>query len=401
MGCFKDVGKRQEKQNEVRSSEICTGGNRLARQVILAVAGAGKTYHICHGIDPHKRNLILTYTNENVRNIVRELKDAGHGNVPDLTDVMTFDSFVYRYAICPFNPSIRAAFSDCKDTTIGSLTWKDPPPQRCKKGKKTWPNPLYKKNTEWLHYVTESGRYYGDRLCELIMRVGKGRDKLVNRVAAHLNSFYDFVAIDEFQDFRCHKYDFMVGIAKKLKEIILVGDYYQHSVSGRTNHGKPFDDVEYDDFVKGLKELGFDVDATTLSKSRRCADAVCAVVRDYLNVKINGNIDAVGSVIRVTEHSEAESIFRDKSIPKLVYDKTSILPSMENTISWGTSKGDTYMDSCVILKCSTNVLMELNGRYQDSDIIRNKLYVALTRAKRNVYLVGADTIRAMKNDCVG
>lgn len=31
----------------------------MAKRVILAVAGAGKTYHICHEIDPTKRNLIL------------------------------------------------------------------------------------------------------------------------------------------------------------------------------------------------------------------------------------------------------------------------------------------------------------------------------------------------------
>lgn len=369
----------------------------MARRVILAVAGAGKTYHICHAVNPNKRNLILTYTNENVRNIVRELKDMGHGEMPYLTDVMTFDSFVYRYAVCPFNPSIRAAFSDCKDTAIGGLTWEEAPPQTIGKGRNRRPNPFYKKNCEWRHFTTQSGAYYGDRLCELIMKVGKGRDKLVNRVAAHIRSFYDFVAIDEFQDFRSHKYDFMVGIAKKLDEVVLVGDYYQHSVSGRTNHGKPFDDVEYDDFVTGLKKLGFDIDTSTLSKSRRCADAVCAMVRDSLDIKINGNLDTEGAVSRVTERSKAENIFRDKSIPKLVYDKTSILPEMENTITWGLSKGDTYMDSCVILTGSTNVLMELNGRYHDSDIIRNKLYVALTRAKRYVYLVGDDMIRAMKD----
>lgn len=31
----------------------------MAKRVILAVAGAGKTYYICHEIDPTKRNLIL------------------------------------------------------------------------------------------------------------------------------------------------------------------------------------------------------------------------------------------------------------------------------------------------------------------------------------------------------
>ena len=370
----------------------------MARCVILAVAGAGKTYHICHAIDSNKRNLILTYTNENVRNIVRELKDVGHGEVPYLTDVMTFDSFVYRYAICPFNPTIRASFGDCKDTVIGGLTWEAPPPQMLGKGKNRRPNPFYQKNSKWRHYTTQSGKYYGERLCELVMSVGKRREKLINRVAAHVKLFYDFVAIDEFQDFRCHKFDFMLGLVRKLDDVILVGDYYQHSVSGRTNYGKPFDDTTYDGFIKKLERFGFQVDVSTLSISRRCADQVCAVVRDSLGILIYGTPDVVAAVIRVTDRFEAESLFRDKAVPKLLWDKDFLLPVMANTISWGRSKGDTYEDACLVLTDSTNVIMQRDGKYSKSDTVKNKLYVALTRAKRNVYLVDHEIFCAIKAD---
>ena len=70
----------------------------MAKRVILAVAGAGKTYHICHSIDSAKRNLVLAFTHENVLNIQRELIDA-FGVIPELTTVSTFDSFVYRNLI--------------------------------------------------------------------------------------------------------------------------------------------------------------------------------------------------------------------------------------------------------------------------------------------------------------
>ena len=56
----------------------------MAKRVILAVAGAGKTYHICHTIDPNKRNLILAFTHENIYNIQKELCDA-HGHMPEQT----------------------------------------------------------------------------------------------------------------------------------------------------------------------------------------------------------------------------------------------------------------------------------------------------------------------------
>lgn len=81
----------------------------MAKKVILAVAGAGKTYHICHEIDPNKRNLILAYTHENIHNIQNELCKE-HGCIPELTTVSTFDSFVYHQLILPYEPSIAEHF---------------------------------------------------------------------------------------------------------------------------------------------------------------------------------------------------------------------------------------------------------------------------------------------------
>ena len=41
----------------------------MDKRVILAVAGSGKTYTICSEIDISKRNLIIAYTNQNIKNI--------------------------------------------------------------------------------------------------------------------------------------------------------------------------------------------------------------------------------------------------------------------------------------------------------------------------------------------
>ena len=81
----------------------------MAKRVILAVAGAGKTYHICNTIDATKRNLILAFTHENIHNIQRELCDA-YGCVPEMTTVSTFDAFVYREMVLPYEPSIVEYF---------------------------------------------------------------------------------------------------------------------------------------------------------------------------------------------------------------------------------------------------------------------------------------------------
>lgn len=93
----------------------------MDKKVMLAVAGAGKTYHICHAIDPTKKNMILAYTHENINNIQKELCDA-HGCVPELTIVMTFHAFVYHYLILPYEPSIKEHFGLPRFTSKGIVT---------------------------------------------------------------------------------------------------------------------------------------------------------------------------------------------------------------------------------------------------------------------------------------
>lgn len=73
----------------------------MDKRVILAVAGSGKTYHICNNLDPQKKYLILAFTHENISNILSELVKA-YGHVPYLTSVMTFDAFKNRFILKPY-----------------------------------------------------------------------------------------------------------------------------------------------------------------------------------------------------------------------------------------------------------------------------------------------------------
>lgn len=73
----------------------------MAKRVILAVAGAGKTYRICHEMQPEQKNLIVAFTHANIKNIQNELLKE-HGKIPDATRIMTFDAFVYHMIIRPY-----------------------------------------------------------------------------------------------------------------------------------------------------------------------------------------------------------------------------------------------------------------------------------------------------------
>ncbi len=258
---------------------------------------------------------------------------------------------------------------------------------------------LYTSKDKIRHYITNQGQYYCDNLSELALQVKKGRESLIKRAAMRLNLFYDSILIDEFQDFREHDYDLIIQLSKVVNKVLLVGDYYQHSVSAKNNTGKPFEKkkqiISYSDFIITLKELGFDVDTTTLSKSRRCSPDVCSYVSEKLGVDITSNNDHAGSVIWVTDN--AKEILDDTAIVKLVFKNASCykFPSL----NWSYSKGDTVKSACVIL---TDNLDDLDNDDFSSESLppstRNKLYVAMTRSKGDLYLMKSSLFKSLQNE---
>lgn len=369
----------------------------MAKRVILAVAGAGKTYHICHEIDPNKRNLILAFTHENIHNIQKELC-AAHGGVPELTTVTTFDSFVYHHLVLPYEPSIVEHFGNPGFTSRGICTV-DPPPMRIQgRSGKMIANPHYFKKDRLAHYITRRRQYYCSTLSELVLHVKQSHESLVKRAAARLNLFFDCVLIDEFQDFREYDYELIMALAKQLNDVVLVGDYHQHSVSGTNNSGKPFKkktgDVSYDEFVTELKSVGFEVDLTTLDKSRRCSAEVCEYVSEKLGICINSCGETVGAVIWGDEN--AAEILENQQIVKLVYNDAARYSF--RAMNWSYSKGDTMDAVCVIL---TDRFDNLDStRFSVKDIpmsTLNKLYVAMTRSCGNLYLIKSSTFKLIKN----
>ena len=271
----------------------------MDKKVILAVAGSGKTYHICHSIDIAKRTLILAFTNENIHNIRNELFDA-YGEVPNTVTVMTFDSFVYRYIILPFEPTIADHFKVPFFYSKG-ITTIAPPPQRIKQKDRYIINPMYIKQDKIGHYMTKQNRYYCDTLSELSVKIKNGKESLIKRAASRINLFYNLLLIDEFQDFREYDYELITTLSKYLRKVILVGDFYQHSVSGTNNSGKPFKnqkgDVSYSDFVDQLKKQKFIVDESSLRTSRRCSEEVCTYITQKLCISIESSKANKGSVI--------------------------------------------------------------------------------------------------------
>lgn len=373
----------------------------MAKQVVLAVAGAGKTYHICRNLDPAKKNLLLAFTHENVKNIHRELIDA-YGNVPPLTTVMTFDSFVYRFLVCPYIPTIASSF-DRGEFKMRGITLEKPPAQSILMDNgKYRPNPAYAKVSKLEHYFNRRGQVYNEYTSKLVMRSKIGTETLIKKASQGANSFFDQIMIDEFQDFRENDFDLIISLSKGLDNILLVGDYYQHSVSAINNTGKPFEkgkgktkaSVSYPDFVQSVKTEGFEVDETTLVKTQRCPEEICEFVRKKLGIEIYADNNNEGNVIWVA--SDFEKILENDSIVKLVYENSAKYSFRAQ--NWSYSKGNTFTDVCVILTQGFDGLSNPSFTVRNMAVSTvNKLYVALTRTKGNLYIITEKQFQKVKN----
>ena len=365
----------------------------MAKKVILAVAGAGKTYHLCHSLDGNERNLIIAFTHENIRNIKKELVDA-FGRMPPLTTVSTFDSFVYKNFILPFERTIAEYFQRPGFKSRG-ISMKKPP-----KASIEADNSRYVRNPKYVtcefleHYITEDGQYYLDTVSELACRVKSRKVNLIKKAVTRLSIFYDAIFVDEFQDFRGYDYDLLIRLVDLFERVTLVGDYYQHSVSGVNNSGRPFKrGVTYESFVESLRKLGLEVDQTSLRKSRRCSEGICNYVKRKLGIDIVSSGLNNGNVIWADDF--AEDILRDNGIVKLVFKDAS--KCSFKAMNWSYSKGSTFDSACVIL---TENFEDMDDDAFVTDTIGpttvNKLYVAMTRSRGDLYLIKNKTLKMLE-----
>ena len=219
-------------------------------------------------------------------------------------------------------------------------------------------------------------------------------EKIFTIFKGTLQTFCDNIFFDEVQDYREYYYKLLEKMIKEISiNMILVGDYYQHSVNGQNNSGLPFENTTYEKYINNMKELGLEVDTTSLSKSRRCSQKVCEFVKDKFNINIEAiseNTD--GNIIFINNENKMIEIIENDKIQKLIH--SGYQSYSFNVLNYGISKGDTFDETCVILPIKYN---NLNFKGKLSDSMRNRLYVALTRARKNVYIINGSDFKKIKD----
>lgn len=334
----------------------------MDKTVMFAVAGAGKTTYIINQLSSTKRSLIVTYTDGNYINLYRKICDKFGGKFPENVTLMTYFKFLYSFCYKPF----------WADTVKAKGIFFENNQNR------------YAKQTEYKYYISPNGYFYSNRLA-FFLENAHSIDDIIQR----LETYFDEFIIDEIQDIAGRDFNFLEKLMSTKINMLFVGDFFQHtfdtSRDGTVNKNLFSDKSTYE---ARFTAKGFKSDTTTLLNSWRCSQSVCSYIDANLGINISSNRtqDDDTKVYFVSEIEETNRILTDDSIIKLHYQNGAKYGICHK--NWGETKGeDHYQDVCILLNKTTAAKFSSGKLTELPPSTKNKLYVAITRARGNVYFI--------------
>lgn len=334
----------------------------MDKRVVFAVAGSGKTSSIIELLSNDSRCLMVTYTDNNTKHLRNKVIEK-FGKIPDGIRIYSYFTFLYSFCyrpICGYKTKTKGINFD-------------------------YPLPAYaqrtKKDTK-RHYIDYGGRLFSNRISKLLLEFG-----VIEAVIERIEQFFDSVCIDEVQDFAANDFNFLCSLAKTNAKMRLVGDFYQHTFdTSRDGNTQKSLHSCFDKYCIKLEKSGFKIDLESLSSSYRCSPTVCSFVEKNLGIRIQSHRKDAVDIQFFDDQETAKRIFQDNSVAKLFYQNSNKYSG--NTANWGSIKGlDHFQDICIVLNPTTLKAFREGALEQLNPTTKNKLYVACTRAKGNLYFL--------------
>jgi DNA helicase-2/ATP-dependent DNA helicase PcrA len=357
---------------DVTESEVCAkqviekrcaclhpGSDRVDKSLIFAVAGSGKTTRIVEQLDLNRRVLLLTYTESNYAHLRRKIIEK-FTYFPDNVTLRTYFTFLHGFCYRPLlQMQLRSR----------GVNFQIPPVETAKFAL-----------TNDARFLDGSRRLYHNRLAKLLVVKG-----CIPELLKRVERYFDAVFIDEVQDFAGHDFNLLLAICQANIEVLLVGDFYQHTfdtsrdgaVNGRLHES-------FAKYEKRFLESGITVDKQSLIKSRRCGKAVCDFIRERLHIDVHSHSGHLTQVANVDSQARADKLYADPAIVKLFFEEHHRYNCYSQ--NWGGSKGlDHFQDVCVVMNPGS-WKRHLHGTLHElAPLTRNKLYVACSRARGDLF----------------
>ncbi|WP_088348953.1 MULTISPECIES: DNA helicase UvrD [Rhodomicrobium] len=338
----------------------------MDKQLVLAVAGAGKTKLLIDKLDRERRALIITHTTNNFRNINSRIATT-FGFLPHNIQVMTYFSFLYGFCFKPFL---------LKKTGVRGINF-----DRCGNIRAVGR----------ARYIDSNQRAYANRLAKLIQESGAGAE-----VTARIGKYFDLVMVDEVQDFAGNDFNFLPVIASAETDALFVGDFFQHTYDTSRDGGVRKNlHKDYGRYIAECEGIGLTVDRETLRHSYRCGPELCNYITDSLGIAIGSHRQDTTGISFLERESEIREIYNDPAVIKLFYQNADGHHACHSR-NWGASKGeDHYTDVCVVLNQTSYRLYRHANLRALRPSTRNKLYVAMTRCRGSLYFVEEKALRGI------
>lgn len=341
----------------------------MDKSVVFAVAGSGKTTRLVAALDEAQRFLLVTYTEANYENLRAKVVER-FGYLPPNISIYTYFRFLHSFCYRPFLRS--------KKDTLG-ITFNAP--DRF---------PVYPL-TDDRRYISPGRWLYANRLAKFIEQSG-----LIGAVVARMEKYFDVFFVDEVQDFGGHDFNFLLAISVARMDVRFVGDFHQHTFdTSRDGNVNVNLHEDYHTYKKKFERARLKVDSDSLKSSRRCSKSVCDFIAEKIGIDIQAH-DERTSIVRFEDDPAAvATLYQDPETVKLFYKEHQKYGCFSQ--NWGASKGiDSYEDVCVVLNPG-NVKAWNAGSFRDiNPETRNKLYVACSRARRNLTFVPESLLKAYK-----
>ncbi|HNW96451.1 MAG TPA: UvrD-helicase domain-containing protein [Candidatus Paceibacterota bacterium] len=339
-------------------------------KVIVASAGSRKTTCIVEEalFLTNKNVLITTYTNENLEQIHSYIIQK-NGCIPQNITILSWYSFLLQDGVRPYQKSVT------QKGRVNSIIFKDIPIQLQR----------IKKSNIDKYFFTEGNDIFRDRVSDFVCYVD---DRSSGAVINRLQRIYDYIFIDEVQDFAGYDLNFLEKLFNSSINIVAVGDPRQATLSTNNSlKNKKYKKTFIFDWIARKQTEGLVV-IEERNECYRCNQHICDFgdsLFPSLPKTISKNTDITGhDGIFYLEKKDVIAYVNQYKPTILRYSKKTDTMNLK-AVNIGLSKGRTYERVVVFPTKPMLIYLNTNDISKAGDI--SKLYVAVTRAKYSVAFV--------------
>ena len=339
-----------------------------ANEAIIAAAGSGKTEHILDAalVDPSTRSLIVTYTNENLREINSRLWEKAGGQ-PTNVATMTWFEFLLRHGVKPYQ-SYKTSIGRIR--SINFVT----------------ENPPFAKRADFeSYYLDSASNVYRDAVSDLAFVLdGLSGGRVINRVGA----IYDRILVDEVQDLAGYDLEFLQLLLASKIQVVMVGDPRQAIyLTNRSNKNSQFRGAKLVDWLQAREKDGLCA-IQTMNTSHRCNQTICDFadsIYPAMPKTHSANLDELEHMGIVLVHQDhLEAYLGAYGAQELRWDRRAALagPTARN---FGQVKGQAF--DRVVIHPTGSITEFIEKGSALAEVTAAKFYVAVTRARHSVAIV--------------